>query len=264
VRKGTALKSISDLDVAAYLDAKQVPVGDEKKLIANLAEILRSAYGGSKAAEDFEEQGHSVKVHFHGSGLDVDVAPVVYSGSSDWRGNLITKEGIPVETSIPLHLEFIRVRKQRYGREYAQVIRFLKYWAREQKRVRGDEFRCKSFLLELVVAHLAAGGLSLADYPSAIESVFAWMVRTELAETVAFDDYYKLSDIPSSRDPIRIIDPVNATNNVCGTYTSIHRDALLEAAADALDAVTAARYGTTKGYAVENWQQLFGPTFRGD
>ena len=35
VRKGTALKSISDLDVAAYLDAKQVPVGDESKLIAN-------------------------------------------------------------------------------------------------------------------------------------------------------------------------------------------------------------------------------------
>ena len=125
-------------------------------------------------------------------------------------------------------------------------------------------FRCKSFLLELVVAHLAAAGMSLADYPSAIESVFAWMVRTELAEIVAFDDYYDLSDIPSSGDPIRIIDPVNSSNNVCGTYTRQQRNALLEAATDALDAVTAARYGTSKGYAVENWQQLFGPTFRGD
>ena len=66
VAKGTALRTISDMDVAAYLDATQVPVGDENRLIAQLAAILRSAYGATKAAEDFEEQDHSVKVHFHG------------------------------------------------------------------------------------------------------------------------------------------------------------------------------------------------------
>ncbi len=264
VAKGTALKTISDMDVAAYLDAGQVPEGDEHKLIAELATILRAAYGATKAPEDFEEQARSVKVHFHGSGLDVDVAPVVYAGLPDDRGDLITKSGDRVETSVRLHLEFIRTRKQRYGKDYAQLIRLLKFWAREQRRTRGDDFRCKSFLLELVVAHLAAGGTSLADYPTAIESVLAWMVSTGLAEQVAFDDYYALSTIPASRDPIRIIDPVNPTNNVCKTYTNRNRDFLIEAAADALDAVTAARYGTTKSYAVECWQQLFGPTFRGD
>jgi tRNA nucleotidyltransferase (CCA-adding enzyme) len=264
VAKGTALKTISDMDVAAYLDASQVPAGNEHKLLAELAEILRTAYGATKAPEDFEEQAHSVKVHFHGSGLDVDVAPVVYAGLPDDRGNLITKSGEPVETSVRLHLEFIRSRKQRYGKDYAQLIRFLKFWAREQKRSRGNDFRCKSFLLELVVAHLAATGTSLSDYPTAIEAVFAWMVRTGLAEQVAFDDYYDLAAIPSLSDPIRVMDPVNPTNNVCKSYTKADRDQLIEAAADALDAVTAARYGTTKGYAVECWQRVFGPTFRGD
>jgi tRNA nucleotidyltransferase (CCA-adding enzyme) len=264
VAKGTALKTVSDMDMAAYLDAQQVPAGDEHKLIAELATILRGAYGPNKAPEDFQEQTHSVKVHFHGSELDVDVTPVVYAGLPDDRGDLITKQGDQVETSVRLHLEFIRRRKQHYGKDYAQLIRFVKYWAREQKRSRGEYFRCKSFLLELIVAYLADGGLALSDYPTAIESVFAWIVRTGLTERVWFDDYYDKSDLPASNEPIRVYDPVNSTNNVCKAYSGTNSDLLVEAAADALDAVTAARYGTTKGYAIECWQRVFGPTFRGD
>lgn len=264
VAKGTALRTISDMDVVAYVDASQVPAGNEHQLLSDLAAILRKAYGGTKAPEDFEEQMHSVKVHFHGSGLDVDVAPVVYAGLADDRGDLVTKDGARVETSVPLHLEFIRSRKKMYGSGYAQLIRFLKFWSREQKRARGDDFRCKSFLLELIVAHLAATGLSLSDYPSAIETVFAWIVQTGLAGQIAFDDYYDLSEVPVMDDPIRVIDPVNPSNNICKTYTLAQRDALVEAAADALDAVTAARYGATKSYSVECWQEVFGPTFRGN
>lgn len=264
VAKGTALRTIADMDVAAYLDAQQVPAGNEHRLIAELADILRSAYGANKVSSDFEEQAHSVKVHFHGSGLDVDVAPVVYAGLPDDRGDLITKNGDRVETSVRLHLEFIRKRKQRYGADYTQMVRFLKFWAREQRRSRGGDFRCKSFLLELLVAHLAAGGRALGDYPTAIESVFAWMVQTELTEPLFFDDYYNISAITVGNDPVRVFDPVNPANNVCRTYTPSNRALLVDAAADGLDAVTAARYGTTKGYSVECWQRVFGPTFRGE
>jgi len=264
VAKGTALKSISDMDVAAYLDASLVPDGNESMVITELANILRAAYGATKDPTDFEEQVHSVKVHFHGSGLDVDVVPVIYNGLPDDRGDLITKGGEKVETSVRLHLEFIKRRKASHGTSYAQVVRFLKFWAREQRRVRGDEFRCKSFLLELLVAHLADEGLALDDHVAALEAVFAWLVRTSLAERVWFDDYYSEEDLLLTHDSIQVIDPVNPANNVCGTYSLTDRAALVDAAADALDAVTAARYGTTKGYAVDCWQEVFGPTFRGD
>jgi len=263
VRKGTALRSISDMDVAAYLDASQVPTGKEADLISELASILRSAYGGTKAAEDFEEQTHSVKVHFHGSDLDVDVAPIVYEGKPDDRGYLITREDVRVETSIPLHLEFIRKRKAVYGKDYAQIVRFLKYWAREQRRVRDDDFRCKSFLLELIVAHLSDSGTPLSNYRLALENIFGWMVKTELSETIWFDDYYAEGDLESSTKRIRVYDPVNPTNNVCAAYTVANHRALVEAANDAFDAISAAHYGNSRGYAVEQWQRVFGATFRG-
>jgi hypothetical protein len=38
------------------------------------------------------------------------------------------------------------------GANYRELIRLLKAWIREAKR-NDDELRCKSFLLELVVAH---------------------------------------------------------------------------------------------------------------
>jgi tRNA nucleotidyltransferase (CCA-adding enzyme) len=262
VAKGTALKSISDMDVAAYLDGSKIPSGKEADLISEIATVLRNAYGGTKSAEDFEEQTHSVKVHFHGSGLDIDVVPVVYNGGADDRGDLITKSGERVETSVRLHKEFVRNRRRSFGADFTQVVRFLKYWARAQKQTRGDEFRCKSFLLELIVAHLADNGLSLADYPSAVEGVFAWMVKTGMTEPIVFDDF-GTAPTPPGTDPIEVIDPVNDTNNVCRTYTATNRAYLLEAANDAFDAVSAAAYGQTRSYSIDCWKEVFGPTFRG-
>jgi tRNA nucleotidyltransferase (CCA-adding enzyme) len=262
VAKGTALKSISDMDVAAYLDASKVPSGKEGDLIHEIATILRAAYGGTKSADDFEEQAHSVKVHFHGSGLDVDVVPVVYAGLPDDRGDLITKSGQRVETSVRLHKEFVRSRRAKYGSDFTQVIRFLKYWVRAQKSTRGDVFRCKSFIVELVIAHLADSGLALSDYPTALEGVFAWMVKTGLDQPITFTDFGPAPS-PTGSDPIEIIDPVNPTNNVCRTYSYAHRAQLVDAANDAFDAVTAAAYGTTKSYSIDCWKEIFGPTFRG-
>ena len=93
--------------------------------------------------------------------------------------------------------------------------------------------------------------------------MLAWIVRTQLGERVWFSDYYGEDALTTTTDPIRVYDPVNPANNVCKTYTAVDRDRLVEAAT-CWDAVTAARYGTSKSYAVDCWRQLFGPTFRGE
>lgn len=107
-------------------------------------------------------------VSFKGSGLDVDVVPILYDGDPQWYGNLVSQEdGSFLKTSIPLHIAFSKKRKQANPTDFAQVVRLLKFWTRIQKRER-DNFRFKSFMVELILSHLADQGADLTDYPEAL------------------------------------------------------------------------------------------------
>jgi len=115
--KGTALKDIDDIDVAVYISSKDAPdkVGE---LIDWLAERLRGAFPNLKP-EQVTANPSTITVSFVGSGLRVDVVPILYDGDKDWRGHMVSKHtGEKVLTSIPLHLEFIRKRKEKHNKKY--------------------------------------------------------------------------------------------------------------------------------------------------
>lgn len=260
VAKGTALRNINDLDVAVYVKKDQAPVG-EKYVVPWVGERLCEVYP-QKDRGDFTNSPHCVTVHFHQSGLDVDVVPVIYEGDKDDYGYLIDKDtGDGLLTSIPHHLQFIRKRKGS-DPDFAQIVRLAKWWAKRQKDM-NPAFKCKSFLLELLVAHLADSGASLKNYPEALKALFNYVVKTGLERRVAFDDYYPATDLPDpTGDFIEVFDPVNPKNNVTHRYSKDDRDALVEAAGEAADAIREAHYSTTKQRAVESWQTVLGPSFR--
>lgn len=272
VAKGTATrgrtrKDHSDADLAVYVKASAVgsAAPGESGLLAWTRDRLVSAYGASKSPDDFVVSDHAVGVTFHGSGLKVDVVPVVYEGDPDWKGHLVPRSGGRVLTSIPQQLDFVRRRRALHGPGYTELIRFVKVWAREQKRL-DDRLRFKSFLGELIVAHLAVHGfrgpLDLADYPRALEKVFSYVVSTGLRERIAFDDFYPLSALPvPGADPVEVIDPVNPDNNVAHGYTDLDRQAIVAAAHGAIDNLSYAEYATSKSAAVEAWRRVLGPTF---
>ena len=54
-----------------------------------------------------------------------------------------------------------------------------------------------------------------------------------------------------------------AENNVAMRYDTVGRNKIVDAAASAYDALTDARFATTKGRAVDDWQEILGPTFNG-
>ena len=102
--KGTALRSLNDIDMAVYISGSDAP-HDTRALLDYLAERLRKAYPNF-SPDQVKPQTYSVTVSFRGTGLDVDVVPVLYAGLPDWRGDLISQEdGSFLETSIPLHLD---------------------------------------------------------------------------------------------------------------------------------------------------------------
>jgi predicted nucleotidyltransferase len=259
--KGTALRSLNDIDVAVYITGSDAP-HDLRGLLDYLAERLRKAYPNFRP-DQVKPQTYSVTVSFQGSGLDVDVVPVLYAGDPEWRGNLVSQEdGSFLETSIPLHLEFTRKRKRKQETHFAQVVRLVKFWARRMKQER-DGFRFKSFMIEMILAKLCDDGVDFSDYPEALQSFFTYIGRSNLRERIVFADHYPASDAVKVKDPVQIFDPINCTNNVARLYTEAQADAIVEAALDAGDAIDAALAAPTKQLTVYYWQKVFGNAFQG-
>ena len=260
VAKGTALASLNDMDVAVYVEEDE---SKEQDLVPWMTERLREVYGDTIDPDAVQPGTNCATITF-ASGFSVDVVPVLYEGDEDDKGYLVAKDtGERLLTSIPLHLEFIRKRKRDHPTNFAQVVRYLKWWIRLLKRS-DSNFKFKSFMAELIVAHLADAGAQFEDHSAALSEVFQYIVDTRLEERISFLDYGADRQSPSSSgSPIEILDPVNPENNVASRYTNHDRDLIVDAAEEALDAITEAGYATTKAQAVACWQIVLGTSFKG-
>src|SRR4029077_13894307 len=128
--KGTALRSLNDIDVACYISGAEAPQ-EVNALRDYLAGRLAKGFPNF-SPDQVKPQTYSVTVSFKGTGLDVDVVPILYDGDKDWYGNLVSQEdGSFLKTNIPYHLEFIRKRKAAQETHFAQVARLIKFWTRK-------------------------------------------------------------------------------------------------------------------------------------
>lgn len=258
--KGTALRSLNDIDVACYVSGSDAPK-DISELLKYIAERLRKAFPNF-TPDQVKPQTYSITVSFKGSGLDVDIVPMIYTNDPQWYGNLVSQEdGSFLKTSIPLHIEFIRTRKKKQEKDFAQVIRLVKFWARRLKN-EDPNFRFKSFMIEMIMSHLLDKGCDFSDYPEALQHFFTYVATSDVREKIIFEDFYKASTVGLFCEPIQIIDPVNEKNNVASLYSSAQADAIVAAALDAGDAIDAALSATTKEKTVYYWQKVFGSTFQ--
>ena len=262
VAKGTALKTLNDMDVAVFIN---VPLETkENELLDWLLEKLKQCYPTLDPSQFTCPSGsHCVTISFRGSGLNVDIVPVIYEENAEDYGYLITKDsGERVLTNISLHLEFIRKRKQMQPHHFRQIVRLIKWWVRQEK-IKDQNFKFKSFMVEMICAHLADNGQDMSDYPTALQKIFTYIVSSGLKKRISFNDYNEPSDLPAANmGVIEIFDPVNPGNNVAYKYTEQDRLNIVSAAHNALDALTEAQFATTKERAVEMWKIVFGPSFR--
>ena len=255
--KGTALDSLNDIDLACYISGADTR-HDVATLLDYLTQRLRNAFPNFHH-DQVAPQTYSVTVSFQGTGLDVDVVPVLYDGDPQWYGNLVSQDdGSFLNTCIPRHLEFIGRRKTAES-NFSQVVRLVKFWARRIK-IEQPDFRFKSFMIELILARLCDQRLDLSDYPEALQHFFTYVAKTRMREKIVFADYPD-TEVQFS-DPIQIIDPVNPHNNVARLYTTDHADAIAKAALHAGDAIDAALTAPTKQETVRYWQKVFGSSFQ--
>ncbi len=136
----------------------------------------------------------------------------------------------------------------------------MKWWVWQRKQ-RDPDFRFKSFMVELILCRMNDDGVKFDDYPTLLESFFQLLITDRFASQIAFTDYHQAADSPDrGSDPIQVLDPVNPTTTTA-RYTTTDRDRLLAAAQDAYDAITEARFATTKTRAIACWREVLGPQF---
>jgi tRNA nucleotidyltransferase (CCA-adding enzyme) len=258
--KGTALRDLNDIDMACYVKCNDAPT-NTSALVEYLAERLRKAFPNLQA-DQVRSNTYSVTISFRGTGLDVDVVPIIYDNDPNWYGRLISQDdGSFLDTCIPRHLEFIRTRKTKQPTHFAQVIRLVKKWAKVRK-AENPGFKFKSFMIELIMAKLLDDGVNFSDYPEALQSFFTYLATSDLKEIIAFSDYFIKPNSSEFSERVKIIDPVNPQNNAAKLYTSAQSEAISEAALDAGDAIDAALTATTKEKTVYYWQKIFGSSFQ--
>lgn len=260
LRKHTALRTINDIDVAIYVKGGTAP-SELGPLLSWLEERLKKTYHQMPEAS-IRIDGPCVVITYSGLGIDIDVAPIYYEGDSDWKGYLWDRQtGQRILTSIPQHIEFIKKRRAAQPKHFAQTIRLLKWWARQRSQDPAP-LKIRSFAIELLVSKVLDNGAVLSDYSEGLEAFFSYIHRSKLKERIAFDDFYLSSKLPTSnKGHVEVFDPVNPENNVTSDMTEAERILFVQRAEEALDALAYAKTCTTKGDAVECWQDLMGSTF---
>lgn len=255
--KGTVLKPRGDngvdADIAMYLDLSEA----EKDHVERLHEIIRTlliAVYPTKKPEDFQIQPRTLGIHFHDSGLDVDLVPVIPIPDEPgfgWQPSSL--QGDPVKTNIEGQLAFIKTRRDADAR-FRTLVRLLKKWRNE----RGLE-KLRSFTIELIVAHLYDRHGPAESLESGLQRFYLYVAQSGLKNPISFPELGKVTKFPS--DPVVILDPVNKENNVTMRLTDAERAEIATAADTAWSTIEAASWKGTNGDTLDLWKEVMGRSF---
>ena len=251
--KATAISTLREMDVAVYLRPERLASQDLRSVLSVVRDLLIQVYPQMEPSQ-FVIDPPAVTIHYRSSGLDVDVVPVIPNGRPDDRGQLALSYPEWVETSIPLHLQFVRARAKRHV-YFRELVRLTKWWRQER------DIPLQSFLIELLWAHLVDTVTVPEDFQEALLVFFAYIERTRLEERIVFSDNYGPSEAKPTGDLVQVMDPVTPTNNVAAGITRADRDAVLQAVEAALDDVAAGSSAYSKGRGVVCYQRVFGSAF---
>lgn len=238
-----------DVDVVFYITGRK----PDQETLANLTDdihaLLTDIYP-TKSVEDFELQRKAATVTFVGSGLSVDIVPVIQDAKRPgygWQYDI--KDGTRIQTCAPCQIKFVSDRKKK-DPDFRTLVRLAKKWRNY------DDIPLKSFLVELVMAHLLAKNGTGGTLERRFCDFLLYLAQSELKEVITFPE----NTLPLGKftDPVVILDPVCSGNNVASRITENERKSIALAAEKAWE--------TAHFASVENdhevWKELFGPRFR--
>ncbi len=239
-----------DVDVVFYISGRNVDKETLATLSQTIYDVLIKLYP-NKAVDDFEIQRKAATVIFVGSGLSVDIVPVIEDPTRPGYGwQFDIHENTKVQTCAPCQIKFVRDRKDA-DEDFRTLVRLAKKW-----RNRIELKPLKSFAIELIMAHVLAKNGSAGSIEKRFRDFLLYIAQSGLKEVITFPENGNVS--PNFTDPVVILDPVCNANNVA---TRITEDERKEIVAAALEAWETANFASTEDD-IEIWKELFGPRFK--
>ena len=239
-----------DVDVVFYISDRSVDQETLESLNDSIHELLISIYP-NKDVGDFEIQRKATTVSFIGTGLSVDVVPVIQDEDRpDYGWQFDLEDGSMVQTCAPCQIQFIRDRKDK-DKHFRTLIRLAKKW-----RNHAGVKPLKSFAIELILAYLLDQEGSEGSIEQRFRRFLLYIAQSELKDVIQFPE--NTPPIGFFDDPVVILDPVQSDNNVASRITELERQRIVKAASEAWE--------TAHFASVENdssvWKDLFGPHFK--
>lgn len=264
-KKRTILKASGDnpidIDLVLFVGGDENIQDDLEKLHDYIVKYLEQIYPQKDIKRDVDAKGNtkSITIRFSGSGLEVDIVPVVPINKPQryvWqpqRGG-----GGKYITSVENHLNF-SLKKRQNNTSYTAIVRMLKHW-KNYKELKPTDYECgiSSFAIELIVAYLDEKQGIETNIEEAIIRFFQF-ISTSNFPIIKFD--HAVNSIPSYSTPIYIADDTNNENNAAKKIYQSKWNEIIEEAEKAFDALNYAQSIKADGSTVEEWKTVFGPTF---
>lgn len=239
-----------DVDVVFYIAGKDVDHETLQSLNDTIYDLLIKQYP-TKSVEDFEIQRRAAKVTFVGTGLSIDIVPVVEDpdrADYGWQYDLETGER--VDTCAPGQIKFVRDRKN-VDADFRTLVRMAKKW-----RNHNGIGKLKSFTIELIMAHVLDTQGSAGSIEQRFRNFLLYIAQTGLQDEISFPE--NALPLGTFDDPVVIVDPVASQNNVASRLSDVERLEIIAAADAAWETATYAAAENDN----EVWKEIFGPRFK--
>lgn len=239
-----------DVDVVFYISGRSIDHETLQGLNDTIYKLLIEIYP-NKDVEDFEIQRKAATVSFVGTGLSVDIVPVIEDpqrAGYGWQFDL--QDGSKLETCAPCQIKFVRDRKNK-DKDFRTLVRLMKKW-----RNHAELKPLKSFIIELLVAHLLDTEGNTGSIEQRFRRILLYIAQSGLKERIQFAE--NTPPFGTFNDPVVIIDPVYSLNNVASRITEAERQMIVAAAQNAWEA---AHFASAEDD-TEVWKEIFGPRFK--
>lgn len=264
-KKRTILKASGDnpidIDLVLFVAGDENIHNDLKKLHDYIVKYLEKIYPQKDIHSDVDADGNtkSITIRFSGSGLEVDIVPVVPISNPEryvWqpqRGG-----GGKYITSVENHLAF-SLNKRQNNPSYTAIVRMLKQWKNyKELKPTDNEGGISSFGIELIVAYLDENHGIESNIEESIIRFFQFVSGSNFPN-IKFG--HAINTIPQFSTPIYIADDTNNENNAAKKIDISKWNEIVEEAEKAFDTLNYAQSIKTEGTTIDEWKTVFGPTF---